>query len=56
MMSVSMLISTWQTAWEKIQDPDASKWEQVSSIMMAVGMTIPTLISGYNLLTKTINY
>jgi hypothetical protein len=48
-------MSTWKTAWEKIQDPDASKWETVSSVMMAIGMTIPTLTAAYNLLTKSIN-
>jgi hypothetical protein len=54
-MSFNMAISSFSTFMEKMQDPDASGWEKLSSGMMAASMAMMTLTSGWGLLTKAIS-
>ena len=43
------------SAWDTIKDPDVSGWDKFLSIMMTLGMVIPTFVSIYKTLKSVIS-
>ena len=53
--SVASAFQMLSSAWDTIKDPDVSGWDKFLSIMMTLGMVIPTFISIYKTLKNVIS-
>ena len=53
--SVASAFQMLSSAWDTIKDPDVSGWDKFLSIMMTLGMVIPTFISIYKTLKSVIS-
>lgn len=53
-MSLSFGLTQLSSAWDIIQDPDATAWEKWSNAILSVSTGLPMLITGFNSLTTGI--
>ena len=51
-MAINSLVSAWNT----LQDPDASSWEKISTVIMSLSMAMPGIITMFGGLGKAVNF
>ena len=51
-----MIVNSLSSAIKSLADPDATGWEKLSAVLMAVSTVIPTVMYGYKSLSSIITY
>ena len=51
-----MVVNSLSSAIKSLADPDATGWEKLSAVLMAISTVIPTVMYGYKSLSSIITY